>query len=286
MRHPAFAAPLVALAWLGIPGAAAGQTGAEIFDRALDRYEARMRPVESYTVVQDFMGFRSTVRWVATDVRGRRVFAPRRSSTAVADGEIGGQGVDHLGASTWDDPFRYFGQWGQAAELVGRAEVRGRPVFVVRVDEFGDANFGLTPGTFAEGHFEPIVGRFYIDAESYLLRRVLAEGRLLFGGRSREVSVQADLTDYRTVGGVIHPFLVSIGIEGIQTAISDAEQAIARQQLLELEEQLANLPESERDGLAVLLNAQIVRLRGVAGGRLALALRVLDLQVEPAAPAH
>ncbi len=284
MRHPASAALLAAVALLAGAGVTAGQTGAEIFDRALDRYEARMGSVESYTVVQDFMGFRSTVQWIPTEVSGRRVFAPRRSRTAVADGAVGGEGVDHLGTSTWDDPFRYFRLWGQAAVLEGRGEVRGRPVFVVRVDEFGDANFGLTPGTFAEGHFEPIVGRFYLDAESYLLRRVTAEGRLMFGGRSREVAVQADLTDYRTVAGMVHPFLVDLGIQDIQTAISDAEQAIARQQLLELEEQLATLSESERDGLAALLNAQIARLRGISEGRLALTLRVLDLQVEPTGP--
>ena len=259
-------------------------SGQEVFEEALDRYEARMLDIESYTVVQDFMGFESTIRWTAEVVDGRRLFGPRRSRTAVEPGEIAGEGVDHLGTSSWDDPFRYFLEWGRGAVLERSATLDGRPVWVVRVDDFRGANFGLTPGTFAEGHFEPGVGWFYFDKASYLLRRLDSEGQLLYGGRALEVSVTADVGDYRTVSGMIHPFAVDLTIGGIPSASSDAEQALARQQLSELQAQLDSLPEGERSTLRGLLDAQITRLRGISEGRLALALRVTDLQVQAAPP--
>lgn len=269
-------------------GNSRAQTGApsgpEVFEEALDRYEARMLDIESYTVVQNFMGFESTIRWSAEVIDGRRLFGPRRSRTAVGPGEIGGDGFDHLGTSSWDDPFRYFLDWGQEAVLEGSATIAGRPVWVVRVEDFGGANFGLTPGTFAEGHFEPVIGWFYFDRTTYLLRRLESEGQLLYGGRALEVSVTADVRDYRTVLGMVHPFAVDLSIGGIPSASSDAEQATARRQLRELQAQLDSLPEGERSTLGELLEAQITRLQGVSEGRLALTLRVTDLQVEPATP--
>ena len=261
-------------------------SGPEVFEEALDRYEARMMPVESYTVVQNFMGFESTIRWNAEMVDGRRVFGPRRSRTTVAPGEIGGDGAGHLGTSSWDDPFRYFMQWSQGAVFERRATLGGQPVLVVRVEDFGGANFGLTPGTFAEGHFEPVIGWFFFDGASYLLRRIEAEGQLLYGGRAMEVAVTADVGDYRTVRGMVHPFTVDLSIAGIPSASSDAEQAIARQQLRELQAQLDSLPEGESSTLRGLLNEQIARLQGIAEGRLALTVRVTDLQVQVVEPAR
>lgn len=265
-------------------GPAQAQAGREngqgVFSEALDRYEARMQGIRAYTVIQDFMGFRSTVRWVPEMVSGRRVFSPRRSLTAVAPGSVGGEGVDHLGTSTWDDPFRYFLDWGTSAVLEGEAHLDGRRLWRVRVDDFAGANFGLTPGTFAEGHFEPRIGWFLFDADDFLLYRVEAEGALLYGGQSREVTVTADLADYRTVRGMIHPFAIELAIGGLGTSATRAEQDAARQQLVELQAQLDALPEGERSTLQALLNDQIDRLRGITEGRLALTLRVTDLDVE------
>lgn len=280
------AVTVVGLLMIGESGSAqvGAPTGPEIFEEALDRYEARMASVQSYTVVQDFMGFESTIQWMPEDVEGRRVFGPLRSRTLGDPGEIGGDGVDHLGNSSWDDPFRYFLEWGQAAVFEERVVLGGEPAYVVRVDDFGGANFGLTPGTFAEGHFEPGVGWFYFDPATYLLRRIEAEGQLLFAGRATEVSVRAEVRDYRAIQGMVHPFAVDLSITGIPSATSDAEQALARRQLNELQAQLDSLPEGQQSTLRRLLNEQIARLRGISEGQLNLTLRVLDLQVQTATP--
>lgn len=241
-----------------------------------------MRGIDRYTVTQDFMGFRSTVTWERRTVSGRDVFVPQQSRTEVQPGELVGEGADHLGTSSWEDPFRHFLEWGASATLEGRDIVDGVGVLVVRVDDFQGAEFGITPGTFAEGHFRPASGRFYLDPDQYLIRRIDAEGSLSFAGNARDVRIIADFRDYRSEAGVLHPFSIQIDARGVQSARSDAEQSRAQQELDELNAQLEALPEEQRASLEDLLRVQIDRLREITEGRTVMTLRTVGIDSVPA----
>jgi hypothetical protein len=258
-----------------------GQTGQEVFERAVSSYEQRLSDIESYTITQDFVGFRSTVLWERRELEGRQVFIPNRSRTGLQSGELIGEGSDYLGTSTWEDPFRHFLEWGESATLEGRDVIDGVGVLVVRVDDFQGAEFGVTPGTFAEGHFRPATGRFYLDPDRYLLRRIDAEGSLSYGGSAREVRLIADFADYRTESGVLHPFTIRIDARGIQSARSDVEQREAQRELDELNAQLDSLPEAQRNSLEGLLGIQINRLRQISEGQVLLTVRTLTIQSTP-----
>ncbi len=264
--------------WLLGGHALLGQTGQDVFERAVEQYEQRLERVESYTVTQDFMGFRSTVLWERQQSDGRPVFVPRRSQTTVRPGTLVGEGAGHLGTSSWEDPFRHFLEWGRSATLEGRDVIGGVGVLVVRVDDFQGAEFGITPGTFAEGHFRPATGRFYLDPDRYLLRRIDAEGSLSYGGSARDVRIIADFTDYRTESGVLHPFTIRIDARGVQSARSDSEQRQAQLELDELNAQLDELPEQQRSSLEDLLRVQIDRLREITEGRIVLTVRTLSIE--------
>ncbi len=274
-------------AWIGLgfiattfalsPSASA-QTGQEVFERAVTEYERRLQDIESYSITQDFMGFSSVVLWERQQLDGRPVFVPRRSQTALQPGALVGEGTDYYGTSSWEDPFRHFLEWGSAATLEGRDVVGGVGVLVVRVDDFQGAEFGITPGTFAEGHFRPAVGRFYLDPDRYLIRRIDAEGSLSYAGSARDVRIIADFTDYRTQAGVLHPFTIRIDARGIQSARSDVEQQRARRELDELNEQLDALPEEQRGSLEELLRVQIDRLQQITEGSTILTVRTVGIE--------
>lgn len=277
-----------AAAWtLGLVVASAGllpgkvlaqRTGAEVFQRAVDAFETRMEGIQSYTVVQDFAGFRSEVRWERSASAAGVRFVPSNSSTVVPPGDLGGTGIGHLGTSVWNDPFAHFLAWGEGATLVGRDVVEGRGVWLVRVENFGNAEMGLTPGTFAEGHFRPERGTFAIDAEDWVLRRVQAEGILDYNGAARVVQVDANLRDYRTVDGVLHPFIIELRMHGLAPGQSPLNQGPATDELTALLEQLEDLPARQRESLARLLGVQVDRLEELARGEITMVLRTLEVR--------
>ena len=131
--------------------------------------------------------------------------------------------------------------------------------------------------------------------DSMELTHILVVGDL---GRSvrfyRDVldeEVQADLGDPRIIshfrsraGRDSHIAPSLLRIWGLGTTATRAEQNEARRQLDELRAQLAGLTPDQRTSLEGPLNDQIDRLLGITEGRLAMALRVTDLQVEPTPP--
>ena len=75
---------------------------------------------------------------------------------------------------------------------------------------------------------------------------------------------------------------IDLAVTGLGSTATRGEQDEARQQLEDLQAQLASLTEDERESLGALLEEQIDRLRGVVEGRLEMTLVVTDLSVEPA----
>ncbi len=261
------------------PGLTA-QTAQDIIRAAIERNDSRTTRVYNYTVVHDFRGFESESYFERADVGGRWVFVPAVTATDLGGQEVRQETVRELGTSAWADPFGYLERWAAAATSEGTQAIGGVNNWVVRIDDFLGAHWGLTPGTYADGAFEPNVGRLYFDTRTYLVNRFDVTGTLLQqDGVARPVRIVANMADYRTIEGLTHPFTLDLEVYGLGPG--GAEMASAAVLLDDLRRQLAELGEQERAEVQALIDQQLAlfeaELAGVAPLRMT--ARVLDIRV-------
>ncbi|MEZ4414935.1 MAG: hypothetical protein R3E10_04210 [Gemmatimonadota bacterium] len=274
MRNRAL--PLLSLAAALAAGPAEAQDAARLIQDALDRNDSRTETVYNYTVVHRFLGLTSESYFERADVDGRWVFVPRITATDLADQRLRQDRTGHLGISAWADPFGHLQRWASSATVEGTEVIDGVVNWVIRIDDFGGSEWGLTPGTYADGVFRPSVGRLYLDRRNLLVQRFDVTGSYLQqDGAARPVRMLALLQDYRTIEGLTHPFRLEIEVHGLG-APSDAERT-ATQLLADLQAQMATLGEQDRALVEDVVRQQVERLQRELGGDAPMRL-VVDVQ--------
>lgn len=205
-RWTAVVAALGALALLVPLPAPAQESGAEVYSAVMDRAEARLEGVDSVTVVQETttsMGTSTTqeLHLVKETRNGRTILLPK-------GGESGQQVMPPASILATGDSLM------ERSRLRGRSRVDGREVYVVAAPDLSGMDFGqgALSGTDARS-FEADSATFYVDTESYVLRRADVHGRMNMGGRERAVSLGVHLRDYRETAGYLHPFRSEIQVE-------------------------------------------------------------------------
>jgi len=273
-----FALIAVGALW-GAPAVHA-QSGQEILQTALERNDSRSATVYNYTVVHEFLGFVSESYFERADVEGRWVFAPRITATDLGQSRVRQEGADHLGISAWSDPFGHLNRWSTAAVSEGTETVDGVLNWVVRIDDFSGSEWGLTPGTYVDGVFQPQIGRIYLDTRTYLVNRLDISGTFLQqDGVARPVRIVAGLNDYRTIDGLTHPFALDLEIFGI--GVQSDEGAAASALLEELQHQLETLGDEDRAAVQSTVDTQLALYEAQLSGTapLTLSARVREIRV-------
>ncbi|HET9581375.1 MAG TPA: hypothetical protein VFP76_00980 [Gemmatimonadota bacterium] len=260
------------LAALAIPvGSSQAQDAESILHATLDRYEQRVQGIDDYTITYSFMGHEVTSHLVKRMVDGYPVFVP-------VD--------DDPGAEVPMDPYRAFPELAARAALAGTETIDGVTAHGLQVDDFEGIDLGVSDQMGSD--FRPRSLTLWIDSGEYLLRRMDLEGTVTTDGQARPVAMTATLQDYRTVQGMPHPFLTTIRAEGAMAAggASEEDLARAREQLAELDRQMADMPASQRKMMEQMMGPQIDQLRKmVAPGGFEMELVVTDLQVNTGPPA-
>ena len=257
-----------------------GQSGEEILQTALERNDSRSASVYNYTVVHEFLGFVSESYFERADVDGRWVFAPTITATDLGASRVRQEGSNHLGISAWSDPFGHLSRWATAAVSEGTETLDGVLNWVVRIDDFGGSEWGLTPGTYADGVFQPQIGRIYLDTRTYLVNRLDVSGTFLQqDGVARPVRIVAELNDYRTIDGLTHPFALDLEIFGI--GVQNEEGAAATALLEELQRQLEALGDDDRAAVQSTVDSQLALYEARLSGAtpLTLSARVREIRV-------
>jgi len=266
IRAFSFVVPLLALSSM-LPPAATAQQAREIIQTAIDRYEQRMSGVENYTIVQDVMGFESTTYFEKRTVDGRPVFT-------LVD-TYGDDSQDNLG-----EVYSGFLEVADRAEYSGEENVGGHDTYVLTVNDFsGLAVLGENKD------FKPKKGVFYLDSSDYLIRRIVMEGVVERDGQQRPATADMFFEDYRTIEGMVHPFLIKMSMTGATSGMSDEEMEEARKNLAELRKQMAEMPESQRKMMESMMGSQIEKLEQmVESGNIELSIAVKDLRVNQGPP--
>lgn len=265
--------PAVALAAAALlatlPAPAPAQTAGEILQTALERYEQRMEGIRTYRVTQRVMGMTTTNRFVKTTVDGHPVFVQAVADSAVSRMPMG-----------WGNPYRLFPSLADRAELSGRSAVDGHETWHVVVTDFQGLELDAMTPERAAGDFRPQRLELHLDTGNHAIRKLELQGKMVTDTASRALSLTAGFHDYREVRGMLHPFRVSIRVQGMSAALPAGELERARQQLERVQQQIEQLPEDQREKARQAMGAQLEQLRRIVeSGDVRTEVVVTDLQV-------
>jgi hypothetical protein len=266
IREGSLAVILVALSAVLPPGAMC-QEARDLIQAAIDRYEERMSAVENYTIVQEVMGFESTAYYEKRMVDGRPVFKL----------------IDTYGDDSADDMgemYAGFMEVANRARYSGQEKVAGYDTHVLTVDDFS----GLALQD-EDDDFKPKKGVFYLDANDYIIRRIVMDGVVERNGEEQPATADMFFEDYRTVEGMVHPFLINMSVSGATSGLSEEELEQARKDLEEVRKQMEEMPESQRKMMESMMGPQIEKLEQmVESGGIELSITVKELRVNQGPP--
>lgn len=261
------ASAALALLLLAPIGTARAQSAPDVLQEALERFEERVADVRDYTVTQRVMGMETTAYFEKKMVEGHPVFRSPETTSQEGGGE---QMVSH--------PYSFFPKIAANARMEGRTTLEGTEVLVVAVEDFSELDLGAMGIAREESDFEPERGTFYIESDRYVLRRVKMEGTARMDGEPRDVTLVADLGDYRQVEGMLYPYRITVKMKGIKAAIPEAD----RKRLEKLKAQLDSMPEEKRKMVEKAIPPQMRKM--METGEMEFTVEVTELAVNQGPP--
>ncbi|MEJ2319161.1 MAG: hypothetical protein P8Y07_01160 [Gemmatimonadales bacterium] len=231
---------------LSIPFQARAQDAGEVFGHALERYEERAAAISGYSVVQESMGYQTMLEFSKEIVEGRSAFV----STTAEGREI----------ASWGNFYSAYPTLGERAWLDGIATVDGHDAYVLRVDDFSGLDLSAEVGAGENEDFEPETGAFYIDSDSYLLRKVEMDGMLAANDATSPFTFEIAFRDWREIEGWLHPFEMQMTATGMPPGMTDADLQETLARLRQMQEEIASTPEPERDALEQMIGPRIQEL--------------------------
>jgi hypothetical protein len=252
------------------------QSAADIINRMVADYERQTQNVDNYTIVQETMGMETVSYFEKEIVSGHPVFRLRQ----VKAGGMVVQG-DQTEQQRWDAFYAMAPEIIARATYEGRDNIAGNAVHVVAVRDLQE--IGFSPGASQEDRdFEPTRAKLFIDADESLMRRMVFEGVMTVDGEEHEITSTLDLDDYRDVDGMLHPFSMTMTMEGLNEAM-DPE---SRQQYEEMVQQLESMPEAQRKMVEEMMKGRMARLQEAmdSGGGMTVQIRVKEVRVNSGPP--
>lgn len=231
---------------------AGAQSAADVIDRMLDGYEARTERIDDYTLVQDVMGIR-TVSYFVKELRdGRPVFRMQQSDASGMDTEEG--------PGTLDEIYALGAEFRENARYLGRETVAGRDVHALELTDLAGTDLAKDFGQDAQ--FQPQRGSLYLDAETYIPRRMIVEGDLTNSEGVHTVTSTMDLEDYQEHEGLLVAHRTVVTVEGLGAAIDEE----ARAQFEQMERELESMPPEQRRMVESMMADQLEQFRAMMAG--------------------
>lgn len=235
---------LILLTILLLPAISAAQTPKSIIDTLREKQEARWEGVDSYAVNQTILG--SPLRTVYV-----------RSTEALPDGGSRvvflPEGAGEQATPSAEEMVKLIEQ----AELIGEESVDGRDAYHLRADgvtemmEMGSGSVSINTIS------------VWIDTTDYVPLKMSMEGTVNDGSKERPASIDARMSDYRSVPGsnMYESYRQTMTTTSVLTAEERAELEKARAQLEQFEAQLAGMPEDQRQMMQNMMGPQVQAIR-------------------------
>jgi hypothetical protein len=250
------------------------QSAGEIFDRMLAEHERRTEGIENYTLVQETMGFETVMYFERETMNGRSLLRLKRTTTmgVTVDAEEDDAGFNEI--------YEVAHELAAHAAYVGRNEVDGRSVHVLRIDDLAEIDFGHG-AVDEDSDFVPERGTIYVDTDLFVPRRMEFEGSMTTEQGTTDVTSVVDLQDYREIEGMLVPYRTVVEMQGLSEAI-DPEM---RQQYEEMKRQLAEMPESQRAMAERMMKGQLEQIeKMMQGDAMVIEMTVTDVRVNAGPP--
>ncbi len=261
------------------PITAHAQSAGDVLNRMVAEYERRVKNVDNYTLVQETMGMETAQYYEKEVVDGRSRFWLRQTR---AGGMVVTQDEDDGG---WDDIYASLPELVSNAEYAGREEIDGHPVHVVKVTDLQEIDFGPRSGPDGSD-FRPDRGTMFVDTELWVVRRMQLEGHMTMEGEAHDVTSIIELRDYREIDGMLHPFHITVSMEGLGEAMGPKMRA----QYEEMMKHLEQMPEAQRKMAEEMMKQQMPMLEQMldqeSGGGMTLEMTVKEVRVNSGAPAN
>ena len=279
MRRLVHCLSSIALVALTAVGASA-QSVSDIVDQMYDAYEAQASGVENYTLVQTAMGIESTTYFEKQMVDGHPVFVSRGGSGQGANMNFGlGNENGAMG-----DIYSIGPQLVEHARYAGSESIDGASVHVLAIDDLSQLPM-VQQAAPDEMEFRAKNGKIFVDADMMIPRRMEFVGDATTPNGVHEVTIHIDQHDIRNVQGLLVPYRTTMEISGLQAMI-DPEM---REQLQQMEQQLADLPPQQREMMERMMGDQLEQLRQMAAGdsdAMSVEVTVDDVRVNAGPPSE
>lgn len=168
--------------------------------------------------------------------------------------------------------------------IVGRETFNGREAILMVADDLNHTQ--VSDGQ----EFTIQKMTLWVDANAYLPLKMRMDGIAREGGETRELRIEREDMDYRTVPGCAsmnEPFRTVMRVAGILNAEQQAEMVEAQAQLEQMDSQLASLPASQRDMIMRQMGPQMEMLRGLASGKgIEIVSEVTEMRCNTGLPSH
>jgi hypothetical protein len=254
----------------GAASTATAETAGDVLQTAMERNDARLKGIETFTVVQDVMGFEVTTHYETQLVDGHVVPVAKETEEESADASAS------LYAS--------LPEMAERARLEDTETIDDRKCYTIRVEDMSELDFAPDMGE-ATAAFTPKSLVFHLDQKDYLLRKMRIEGEAEHEGRQVPLSMEMVPSDYRTVDGLVHPFEITMVVHGLASAMSAEDTEKARQALAEMKAQMEEMPEEQRKMMVSMMGDRMQRMEEMVGsGEVKTTMKVKEIRVNQPAP--
>lgn len=169
-----------------------------------------------------------------------------------------------------------FAEVAEQSRLVGTEDVDGRPAFHLRADDIDQVQQ-------ADGQeFRLNTLDLWIDTEAYVPLRMRMEGVAVQGRDRRPMVIERLAQDYREVPNsqLYEPYREVMRMQGVMSPGEEAQMAEARTQLEQMKQQLASLPENQKQMIMNQMGPQLEQLESLASGNgMEMVTEVIDITV-------
>ncbi len=245
---------LMLISSVDLRGQYADPRAAEILELVRQQYEQSIRNIDDYTVItEDF-----TARYKKVFDNGRPYFVSQVETEGFW-GSISSMGM-HTASPMDDSDFftpEMFSVLKENARYLGTETVDGLNTHVIFLDDMR---------MFSEAHddVEDDINelRLYFDDEHWVLRQMkFTAHEAMDDGTIQKIEPILMMTDYQNIEGMMIPFKTIINIGGFSDYMSDAEREEAVQALAEMEHELEQIPEEQREMVEQMMSGQLDQLR-------------------------
>jgi hypothetical protein len=230
---------------------------------------------------QEVMGIGITTYMVKEIVEGDPILRPH----SVQAGGLGNLPQQTFSDGFWNDGKQMYLDWADRWRLEGRGNRGGAATYKLVLDRVDGIDFNEMIPSQGELQFTPTRMAMELEVDRLVPLFFQMDGTMTEGGQTRPVSVDITLSDYREVSGYLYPGLGTVDMDIANSGISPEQMAQARQGMEELQRQLAQMPEAQRQMMEQVMGGQLAAMGQMfSDDGIRVEMRVTDVQANVTLP--